>query len=148
MVRLPSVEAAASRPAPRRRPSTLNVLVTTSYYWPEGAGSGPYLTGVAEHLSERGHDVVVATGFAHYPDWKSSARRRLATTEAHAGVEIRRRWHYVPRRQSALHRAWYEISLFGFGLTSLPLRWRPHIVLGTCPTLAGGAHAAVASKLH
>jgi glycosyltransferase involved in cell wall biosynthesis len=126
----------------------LNVLVTTSYYWPEAAGSGPYLTGVAEHLSQRGHDVVVATGFAHYPEWKSSARGRLATTESHAGVEIRRRWHAVPSRQSALHRAWYEISLFGLGLTALPFRWRPHIVLGTCPSLAGGAHAAVASKLY
>jgi glycosyltransferase involved in cell wall biosynthesis len=126
----------------------LNVLVTTSYYWPERAGSAPYLTGVAEHLSERGHTVVVATGFAHYPDWKSSARGRLAATETCAGVKIRRRWHYVPRRQSAAHRALYEASLFTFGLTALPTRWRPDVVLGTCPSLAGGAHAAVASRLY
>jgi colanic acid biosynthesis glycosyl transferase WcaI len=126
----------------------LNVLVTTSYYWPERAGSGPYLTGVAEHLSERGHDVVVATGFAHYPDWKSSARGRLAATETCAGVTIRRRWHYVPRKQSAVHRALYELSLFFSGLTALPRRWRPDVVLGTCPSLAGGAHAAVASNLY
>ena len=46
----------------------VRVLITTSYYWPEGAGSAPYLTGLAEHLSEVGHDVVVATSFAHYPD--------------------------------------------------------------------------------
>jgi colanic acid biosynthesis glycosyl transferase WcaI len=126
----------------------LNVLVTTSYYWPEAAGSGPYVTGVAEHLSLRGHDVVVVTGFAHYPDWKSSARRRLAATENRAGVEIRRRWHYVPRRQSAAHRALYETSLFSFGLTALPRGWRPDIILGTCPSLAGGAHAAIASKIY
>lgn len=126
----------------------LNVLVTTSYYWPEAAGSGPYLTGVAEYLSGAGHDVVVMTGFAHYPDWKSSADRRLAATEDRAGVTVRRRWHYVPGSQSAAHRAWYELSLFGFGLTALPSRWRPDVVLGTCPTLAGGAHAAVASQLY
>jgi colanic acid biosynthesis glycosyl transferase WcaI len=125
----------------------LSVLVTTSYYWPEAAGSGPYLTGVAEHLSKRGHDVVVVTGFAHYPDWRSSARGRLAVSETRAGVTISRRWHYVPRTQSAVHRALYEASLFGFGLTALPARWRPNVILGTCPSLAGGALAAVAARL-
>jgi len=126
----------------------LNVLVTTSYYWPEAAGSGPYLTGVAEHLSEAGHHVVVVTGFAHYPDWRSSAGGRFSATENRAGVTVRRRWHYVPRSQSVAHRALYELSLFGFGLTGLPRRWRPDVVLGTCPSLAGGAHAAVASRIY
>jgi colanic acid biosynthesis glycosyl transferase WcaI len=103
---------------------------------------------VAEYLSEAGHDVVVLTGFAHYPDWRSSARGSFFATERQAGVTVRRRWHYVPRVQSAAHRALYEVSLFGFGLTALPSRWRPDVVLGTCPTLAGGAHAAVASQLY
>jgi colanic acid biosynthesis glycosyl transferase WcaI len=126
----------------------LKVLVTTSYYWPEAAGSGPLLTNVAEHLSDAGHDVMVVTGFAHYPDWRSSAARRLSATEERAGVTVRRRWHYVPRSQSAAHRAFYELSLFAFGLTALPRRWRPDVVLGTCPSLAGGAHAASASRLY
>jgi colanic acid biosynthesis glycosyl transferase WcaI len=126
----------------------LNVLITTSYFWPEAAGSGPYLTGVAEHLSKRGHDVVVVTGFAHYPDWRSSARGRLAATEEHAGVTIRRRWHYVPRRQSAAHRALYELSLLALGMTAFARRWRPHVVLGTCPSLAAGVHAAIAARLY
>lgn len=124
------------------------MLVTTSYYWPEAAGSGPLLTNVAEYLSEAGHDVMVVTGFAHYPDWRSSAARRLFATEQRAGVTVRRRWHYVPRSQSAGHRAFYELSLFALGLTALPRRWRPDVVLGTCPSLAGGAHAAAASRLH
>ena len=38
----------------------LSVLITSSYYWPEGAGTAPYLTGLAEYLSDRGHTVVVA----------------------------------------------------------------------------------------
>ena len=136
-------EAVSARKAMNR----LSVLVTTSYYWPEAAGSGPYLTGVAEHLSKRGYDVVVVTGFAHYPDWRSSARGRVAVSETRAGGTIRRRWHYVPRAQSAAHRALYEASLFGFGLTALPARWRPNVILGTCPSLAGGALASVAARL-
>ena len=71
----------------------LRVLVSTSYYWPEEAGSAPYLTGLAEHLSRVGHEVVVSTGFAHYPDWRSGAHGKLAATESHNGVRIVRRWH-------------------------------------------------------
>ncbi len=126
----------------------MRILVTTSYYWPEGAGSAPYLTGLAEHLSDLGHDVVVATGFAHYPDWTSSANGRLAAAEMHNGVRIRRRWHYVPGAQSAGHRAGYELSLMAFGLTALPRRWRADVVLGTCPSLAGGALASIAARLY
>ena len=124
----------------------MKVLITTSYYWPEGAGSAPYLTGLAEHLSSVGHDVVVATGFAHYPDWRSSAKGRLAASETRNGVRIRRRWHYVPGAQSASRRAGYELSLLASGLTALPRGWRADVVVGTCPSLAGGTLASVAAR--
>ena len=124
----------------------LKVLITSSYYWPENAGSAPYLTGLAEHLSARGHDVVVATGFAHYPDWESSSDGRLAAEETHNGVRISRRWHYVPSAQSAAQRAGYELSLLAFGLTAFPRRWRADVVVGTCPSVAGGVLAAAAAK--
>jgi colanic acid biosynthesis glycosyl transferase WcaI len=124
----------------------LKILISSSYYWPEEAGSAPYLTGLAEHLSTRGHDVVVATGFAHYPDWRSSAHGRLAASETHNGVRILRRWHYVPHTQSAAQRAAYELSLLVSGSTTLLRRWRPDVVVGTCPSLAGGALAAAAAR--
>jgi glycosyltransferase involved in cell wall biosynthesis len=126
----------------------VNVLITTSYYWPEAAGSAPYLTGLAEHLSRRGHRVVVATTFAHYPEWKSSAQGRLAASEFRVGVEIRRRVHYVPRLQTARERALYEATLYVSGLTALALRPRPDVIIGTCPSLAGGALAATASAVY
>jgi glycosyltransferase involved in cell wall biosynthesis len=124
----------------------LRVLVSTSYYWPEEAGSAPYLTGLAEHLSARGHDVVVATGFAHYPDWRSGAHGKLAADEVQKGVKIVRRWHYVPRTQSAAQRALYELSLLAAGSTTLLKRWRPEVVVGTCPSLAGGLLARAAAR--
>jgi colanic acid biosynthesis glycosyl transferase WcaI len=126
----------------------LNVLVTSSYYWPEGAGTAPYMTGLAEYLSGRGHRVVVATTFAHYPDWQSSANGRPALSETRAGVLIRRRAHYVPTRQSAGHRAFYEATLYASGLTALSMHPRPDVIIGTCPSLAGGALAATASALY
>jgi colanic acid biosynthesis glycosyl transferase WcaI len=126
----------------------LNVLITSSYYWPEEAGSAPYITGLAEHLSSRGDRVVVATGYPHYPSWRLPPGSRLFASEYRAGVEIRRRWHYVPGAQSAMHRALYEASLFGLGLTALRMPPRPDVVVGTCPSLAGGALAATAAAFH
>ena len=85
--------------------SGLDILITTSYYWPEEAGSAPYLAGLAEHLQERGHRVVVATGYPHYPEWRLPDGARLSRTDWHGAVKVRRRWHYVPRSQTAAHRA-------------------------------------------
>jgi colanic acid biosynthesis glycosyl transferase WcaI len=126
----------------------LGVLITSSYYWPEGAGTAPYLTGLAEYLSSRRHEVVVATTFAHYPDWRSSAKGRFMLSEVRAGVTVRRRAHFVPRRQSAAQRALYEATLLASGVTALGLRRRPDVVIGTCPSLAAGILARIASTAY
>jgi colanic acid biosynthesis glycosyl transferase WcaI len=125
----------------------MRILIVSSYYHPEPAGNAPYATGVAEHLAARGHRVTVLTGFAHYPAWRSSARGRLGAHERRNGVEIRRRWHYVPRTQSARTRAAYEATLAGFGVTGLP-RQAPDVVLGISPTLAAATLARTASVLY
>jgi colanic acid biosynthesis glycosyl transferase WcaI len=128
--------------------SRLDILVTTSYYWPEEAGSAPYLAGLAQHLQSRGHRVVVATAYPHYPEWRLPDRAPLVRREPHGEVEVRRRRHYVPRSQTAAHRLLYESSLFASGLTALAMRPRPDVVIGTCPTLAGGALAATAAMIY
>jgi GT2 family glycosyltransferase/glycosyltransferase involved in cell wall biosynthesis len=134
------------RPAPREdRP--LDVLILSSYYWPEAAGNAPYVTGFAEDLAARGHRVVVATGFPHYPEWRSSPRGLLGVRERHNGVEIRRRRHYVPKEQSAFTRAMYEASLCGLGATALPRR-TPDAIIGVSPTLAGAVLARVAAGVY
>lgn len=125
----------------------LNILITTSYYWPEEAGSAPYLAGAADYLQRQGHRVVVATGYPHYPEWRLPSNAPLFATDWHGQVEVRRRWHYVPRRQTTVRRAIYEASLFTLGLSALPVRPRPDVILGTCPSLAAGALAATASIL-
>ena len=74
----------------------LKILISSSYYWPEEAGSAPYLTGLAEHLSASGHDVVVAT--ASLTIRIGARERREAGGVGNAErVRIIRRWHYVPR---------------------------------------------------
>lgn len=126
---------------------SLDVLLLSSYYWPERAGNAPYVTGVAEHFAAQGHRVTVATGFPHYPEWRSSGRGLIGARERCNGVEIRRRRHYVPRHQSATTRALYEGSLCTLGLTALPRR-APDAIVGVSPTLAGAVLARTAAALY
>jgi colanic acid biosynthesis glycosyl transferase WcaI len=131
----------------RTHGSALDLLLVSSYYWPETAGNAPYVTGIAEYLSGRGHRVTVATGFAHYPEWKSSAHGLLGASEERNGVAIRRRRHYVPHTQSVFTRALYEASLCASGLTALSPRI-PDVVVGVTPTLAGAVLAYTAATLY
>jgi len=51
----------------------MRILIVSAYYAPETAGNAPYVTGVAEHYAAQGHDVMVLTGFPHYPAWRRDA---------------------------------------------------------------------------
>ena len=124
----------------------MRILLTSSYYWPELTGNAPYVTGMAEHYASLGHDVVVTTIFPHYPEWKPLMPRRLMLTQHHQGVEIRRRWNYIPAGHTAARRALYDAIIFGSGLTALPSRRRPDVIIGISPT-SSCAHAAVAGRI-
>lgn len=126
----------------------LDIVIASGYYWPETAGVPPLVAGPAEYLAGRGHRVVVLAGFPHYPSWRPLERRRAAVTDEHEGVSIRRRWHYVPRTQTALRRAVYEGTLVAGGLTSIPIRPRPDVVIGVIPTFSGGVLAAATAAAH
>jgi colanic acid biosynthesis glycosyl transferase WcaI len=126
----------------------MKLLLTTAYYWPEMSGNAPYVTGAAEYLASKGHDVRVVTGFAHYPSWSLAGGATLAAREERNGVSIVRRIHYVPRSQTAARRALYESSLFVGGLSGLPFFNRPDLVVGVTPTLSGAALAAIAGRLY
>ncbi|HEX8207818.1 MAG TPA: glycosyltransferase family 4 protein [Solirubrobacteraceae bacterium] len=125
----------------------MDILITSSYYWPELTGNAPYVTGMAEYFAER-HRVVVATAYPHYPQWEPQMKRRPRHVEHQNGVEIQRRFHYVPRSQSAAKRAVYEATMFAGGLTALRPGWRPDVILGVMPSLASSTHARVAARLH
>jgi glycosyltransferase involved in cell wall biosynthesis len=122
------------------------VLIVSSFYWPEVTATGPYVTGMAEHLAAHGHSVDVATTFAHYPEWRATSGWRLAKRERIAGVTVRRRALYVPRRQSVSERALYEASMFAGGLTAILPRRPPDAVVGFMPNLSAGALTAVAAR--
>jgi colanic acid biosynthesis glycosyl transferase WcaI len=122
-----------------------NVLIVSINYWPEESGIGPYSTGLAEHLAAAGHQVRALTGMPHYPEWRvHQGYRGWSLSESHNGVQIERRRHYVPERQSALRRAVYEASFVASALpySSAP---RPDVVIGVIPSLSGGVLARIAA---
>lgn len=123
-----------------------HILITSLNYWPEETGIAPYSTAVAEHLASVGYRVTVVAGMPHYPRWRIDAgyRGRGAHVERRNGVEIRRRAHYVPSRQSALRRAAYEATSLAMALEARRVE-RPDAVIGIVPSLSGGVAARVAA---
>jgi glycosyltransferase involved in cell wall biosynthesis len=119
------------------------ILFVAIHYWPEISGNAPYTSMVAEHLAGRGHDVSVLAGMPHYPEAsiQRAYRGRLFSSEEHRGVEVRRRAHYVPSRQTALRRAVYEATFLFTGSMMLA-RPKPDVIVGVSPSLSGAALAA------
>ncbi|MEI7032785.1 glycosyltransferase [Streptomyces pratensis] len=125
------------------------LLVVSTNYAPEVTGIGPYATQLAEHWAASGARVRALTGMPHYPSWRLDARYRgvWRTVEIRGGVGVHRRAHYVPRRQSALHRAAFEASVLATGLAAPP-PGRPDAVIAQMPSLAGGVIGARLARRH
>jgi glycosyltransferase involved in cell wall biosynthesis len=123
----------------------MRVLLLSTYFWPEETGPAPYVTEPARFLAQRGHEVQVWTGFAHYPAWRPMQRRRLAARDELDGLDVRRRWHYIPRTQNALKRAAYEGSLLLGSVTALAAARRPDVVMAITPTLSSAVAGAAAA---
>lgn len=125
----------------------MRILIFGINYSPEQTGIGPYTAGLARHLSRKGHVVEVLTGLPSYPEWKvhEGFRWTIWRTQVEDEVTVHRRWHYVPRRQSAAHRLAYEASFLVTGLSSMTFS-RPDLILGIVPTLSGGVLARIASR--
>jgi colanic acid biosynthesis glycosyl transferase WcaI len=140
-----SIDMPVAAPVARHDPlpRSLRVLAVGINYGPEHTGIAPYTTGLCEHLAARGMSVSVFTGVPHYPSWTVDPRDRfrIRRTERIRGLEVRRLRHHVPRRQSALRRAAYELS-FGAQVATQRPSERPDVVLAIVPSLFGAMAAA------
>jgi glycosyltransferase involved in cell wall biosynthesis len=123
-----------------------HILFTAINYWPEPAGNAPYTTALAEHLLQAGHRVSVVTGVPHYPSWHVSPayRRGLTWHEEIRGVEVIRKRHLVPPRQTLWGRALYEGTFLLNGLTAR--LDRPDLVIGVVPSLGGATMARLFAR--
>jgi colanic acid biosynthesis glycosyl transferase WcaI len=124
----------------------VKVAILGINYTPEPTGIAPYTTGVATGLAKRGHEVLVLTGYPHYPYWRRCDHSvRFRSGEMMDGVHLRRLKHPVPRRLSWVRRAAMEAT---FGLQLLTTRWgRPEVVICVTPPLLAAAMSAVRVRL-
>jgi colanic acid biosynthesis glycosyl transferase WcaI len=137
-----------SSAAPTNPLARKHVLLVGINYAPEPTGIAPYTTAMAEHLARQAAGVTVLTGMPHYPSWTLAAkhRHRLRSRERvtlpdGATLTLKRSRHYVPRRQSALTRAGYELT-FLLNALSTPVRQRPDLVIAVTPSLGGAVAGA------
>ncbi|WP_144018872.1 WcaI family glycosyltransferase [Demequina sp. NBRC 110056] len=116
--------------------SAQRLTVVGINYAPEISGIPPYTTALAEHCADAGMGVTVVTAFPHYPQWKRYADYSgLTMTEEISGVQVRRRWHYIPASPRGLKRLVSELT---FGVTSTLARWKsPDTVVVVSPALFG-----------
>lgn len=140
------------RTAPAQHPlAGRHALVVGINYAPEPTGIAPYTTGMADHLARHAGSVTVLTGVPHYPHWTLSPDdRRMFRSRSSLGTghpTIRRLRHYVPSRQTALTRGWYEASFWANAVTWRAPR-RPDLVLAVTPSLGGAVAGAQLAARH
>jgi colanic acid biosynthesis glycosyl transferase WcaI len=76
----------------------MHVCLLALNYYPDKLGNAPLMTGLAEGLVERGHQVTVVCAFPHHetgridPEW----RGKLFARDEHKGVRIIRTYIYAP----------------------------------------------------
>jgi colanic acid biosynthesis glycosyl transferase WcaI len=115
----------------------VRIVLVSMNYRPEHAGIGPYAGQIAEGLAAGGAHVRAIAGVPHYPAWRIPAEYRTTfrRRERLDGVDVLRLRHYVPARQSALHRGLYEGTFLGQALTTR-LTPPPQVVLAISPSLS------------
>ena len=123
----------------------MRLLVISTNYAPEIAGSAPYTTGLSEHMAALGHEVHVLTGLPHYPSWRRGPEDGIGGVEIRNGVRIYRRWHYVPPSQSAVRRAFYEGTFLSTG-AFFPRKLNPDAIVAVVPALSDGILGRWASR--
>ncbi len=123
------------------------LVVVTPYYAPEHSGTAPYVTAVTEHLA-RTNDVTVLTGVPHYPEWRiREGHRRWRVEERSEHLRVLRLLHYVPSRQTALHRGLYELSFAARALAA-GARGSVDVVLAFGPPVLSTAAAQGLARRH
>jgi colanic acid biosynthesis glycosyl transferase WcaI len=111
-------------------------------YAPEPISTGVNTTWQAEALAELGWDVTVVTGIPHYPWWKAQP---VPPPSPDNPVNVVRRRHHVPPRQSVVQRALYESSWVASSLPVLAGHRDVDLVMGIVPNLGGAVLAATAA---
>lgn len=127
----------------------MRVGILTQYYPPEIGAPPARLSALAQHLTSRGHEVLVLTAMPNYPQGRIyPGYGGLAVKERRDGVDVHRAWVWptqstavVPRTISYLS---FVISSVLVGLRELP---RLDVLITESPPLLLGMSGFMLSRL-
>jgi colanic acid biosynthesis glycosyl transferase WcaI len=127
----------------------MRVIVWGINYAPEFTGIAPHNVALCEFLRARGDEVEMLTTFSYYPTWQKRTEDRgiLYRTDEINGVRVRRCWHYVPARVSALKRIAHEGTFVVSSMIRALALKRPDVFVIASPPLLLGAAAWLVGKL-
>jgi colanic acid biosynthesis glycosyl transferase WcaI len=127
----------------------MRIIIWGVNYTPEPTGIGPFNTGMAEWLAARGHEVEMVTTFPYYPSWRKRPedKGRLYGTDVLNGVTVRRCWHYVPARVTALRRMVHEASFLATSWVRMATLRRADVIVAVSPPLPLGIPVWLISRL-
>lgn len=129
----------------------MKILLHGLNFAPELTGIGKYSGEMSAYLAAHGHEVRVVTAPPYYPQWRIARgySGREYRREIWEGMRVYRCPLWVPRRPSGLTRL---LHLASFALSSLPVMlaqvdWRPDLVMGIAPAIAGAPVALLTARL-
>jgi len=121
----------------------MKILVTSISYFPEQTGFAPHTSALCEYLVNRGHKVIVMTGFPNAPYWSRwlEYRGKFIQKEYINNVEVFRITHYIPRQaRRLLQRLFMEGSFCLLAGLIAFIKWRSHwdviVYVGAQPSIA------------
>ena len=127
----------------------MKLLILGLNYAPEPVGIGPYTTGLAEALAQRGHVIEVVAGKPYYPQWRpydGQPKGRTHTVEN--GVSVTRVPHFVPANPTGARRLAHHASFAAssYGPIMAAARAGADLVLAIAPSLMSVPVAALAAR--
>jgi colanic acid biosynthesis glycosyl transferase WcaI len=128
----------------------MRILVLGNNYAPERTGIAPFTTGLCEDLAARGHKVTAITARPSYPEWRvwDGYRNFMYRKESLNGVEVRRIWHFLPRRPSGLvQRLCHDLSFTLGGFMAGLVAGEFDVIYCCCPPPTLGLAAYVLGKI-
>ena len=133
-------------------PHRLRFLIFSNLYRPEPTGVGPFSGGLADGLTQAGHEVHVIAANPSYPDWKLfPGFSPLAWTDQKEGnVRVHRVPVFIPSKVRGITRMLHYTSFAAaaaFPAAKLALTFRPDVVLLVAPTLLAAPLALACAKL-
>lgn len=119
------------------------LLVFGINFPPEPTGTALNSAGYTQGVAALGWNVTFISGVPHYPAWERGEAPKQSIED---GVNVMRKWHYVPRAQSTLKRGTYEATWLAAALPTVLAKRKVDLILGVIPSVGGAVLAATAAK--